>query len=71
MVVNVCSSLIIIRSILVWSILNSLTELVSCDEPSEVYTEAPDTMKGDDLWLGIEMPQTSYFEGISASIPFE
>ena len=60
---NAFAYCIFTRCILVWSILNSLTKLVFSSDEHEAYKEAPDTMKGDELWSGIEMPQSSYFEG--------
>lgn len=63
MVNNAFAYCIFIRGILVWSVLNSLTKVVFCSDEHEAYKEAPDTIKGDELWSGIEMPQSSYFEG--------
>ena len=63
MVNNALTNCIFIRGILVWSILNSLPKVVFCSDEHEAFKEAPDTIKGDELWSGIEMPQSSYFEG--------
>ena len=65
MVINSYAAFIVTRSIFVWSILNSLSGFVFCDDVIEPFKEVPNTIKGDKLWSGIEMPQTSYFEGMT------